>query len=577
MTFHAEAAEIFGFGEGRTKLGVNQKGMVIGMKKLLTALVAVVLLVSLVGCGTFSYNIKKYVNVGDYTDGKVVSVSQKSIDKAVEDALKSLRESYKGTKDKTEGTVAKDDTVYIYYEGTLVIFDGTVTIKVGSSGIKGFDEALKNATFKDGKAEFDLKLAEDFTVPEFVSKAIEEDSKSEESKTSGESEEEENPSKEESGEKAAVEAVALKAEVLYDDAETSPSPSKDETEKSPFASQDTHFVITVEGKNGKVADGEELEIQMRWTQPGFEGGTYNAETEEEEAKKEEEENKTSEGATESPSESEEEEEKRKGSPLKIGSGSFIDGFEDGLIGLSVAENTKTTLNLKFPNPYKNNEAYSGMKVDFDVTILSVTEEYERDLENAEQFADLKADYEEIYGEGSFDYADVNAYKADTEKSAHENAALTALLNASKMKRWPMSDYEKYLSDTRNQMWSYYYMMMLYGQIGSFSTEEELAARMGMTKTEYEQSLADQAGASLKRDLVLYQVAKDQGLTSVSDEDYKAYCTEQALDNGYTDEKDKTVADVDAYVDAMGGKKAVKKALVLERALEKLAELVAITE
>ncbi len=550
------------------------------MKKVLTALIAAVLLVSLVGCGTFGYNIKSYVKMGDYTDANTVFVSQKDIDDTVADALKSLRENYKGTRDVTEGTVEKDHTVYIYYEGTLVIFDGTTTITVGSSGIAGFDEALKNAAFTDGKAEFDLTLADDFTIPEFVSNAIKEDSNNDASPDSKESEESKE-TKTSNENAAAINAAAP----LYDDAKTSPTPSTSETEsKSFFAGTKTHVVVTVEGKSGKVSDGEKLEMELRWTLPDFEGGTYNAKTEEE-AAKEEEENKTSDGASESPAESpaespseEEEEEKRKGYALKIGSGSFIDGFEDGLIGLSVAENTKTTLsNLKFPNPYKNNEELSGMKVDFDVTILSVTEEYERDLENAEQFADLKADYEEIYGEGSFDYADVNAYKADAEKSARQNAALTALLNASKMKRWPLSDYEKYLSDTRNQVWSYYYMMMVYQQVSSFSTEDELAGVLNMTRAEYEQWLADQAGASLKRDLVLYQVAKDQGLTSVSKEDYEAYCKEEALENGYTDSEDKTVADVDAYVSAMGGKKAVKKAMVLERALEKLAELVAVTE
>ncbi len=541
------------------------------MKKIATALIAVVLVLTMVGCGTFSYNIKSYVDIGDYTDANVVYMSEKTITKNVEDAVKNLIENYKETKDLTEGTVAKDDTVYIYYEGTLVVFDGKWSMKVGQSGIVGFDDALKNATFTDGKAEFELTLDKDFTMPSFVTDAKKEEEKKDEDKTSTSGN-----SKEEKSEPQAVNPLFEENEpvALADDEKSGTSTSKEE-EKSYFAEKKVKFVVTVEGKNGKVSDGEALEMNLRWTLPGFEGGTYNAKTEED-AKKEEEKDKKD-GTSASASEEEEKEEERKGYKLTIGSKSFIDGFEDGLIGVSVAKDTKKTLNLKFPNPYKNNAALSGMAVDFEVTIVSVTRDYERDLKNAEQFADLKKDYEKANGEGTFDYANEQEFRDDCRKNAKENAALTALLNASKMKKWPLADYENYLSNTRNQIWSYYYMMSLYGQFTRFSSEDELASNLKMTRTEYEQYLADMAGASLKQDLVLYQVAKDQGLTDISDKDYEEYCKEHALEHGYTDSNDKTKPDVKGFVESMGGKKAVKKSMAIERAAEKLGEMVAVKE
>jgi FKBP-type peptidyl-prolyl cis-trans isomerase (trigger factor) len=129
------------------------------MKKIALAAVALLLLISMVGCGTFSYNIKSYVKVADYNNGDVVFVDKDKLDKAVKEAVDNLIDSYPEIKDKTEGTVAKDDTVYIYYEGTLILFEGETTIKVDSDEVKavvGFNEALKKAEFKDGKASFEL-------------------------------------------------------------------------------------------------------------------------------------------------------------------------------------------------------------------------------------------------------------------------------------------------------------------------------------------------------------------------------------------------------------------------------------
>lgn len=56
--------------------------------------------------------------------------------------------------------------------------------------------------------------------------------------------------------------------------------------------------------------------------------------------------------------------------LTIGSHSFIDGFEDGLIGVNVGETV--SLELAFPNPYNPNPDLSGVPVVFDVTVNSIS-------------------------------------------------------------------------------------------------------------------------------------------------------------------------------------------------------------
>ena len=71
-----------------------------------------------------------------------------------------------------------------------------------------------------------------------------------------------------------------------------------------------------------------------------------------------------------------------GQDLVLGSGSYIDGFESGLIGKKKGD--KVTLDLKFPDPYQNNPALAGKAVVFDVTVNSISvPAYEYDAEIAE--------------------------------------------------------------------------------------------------------------------------------------------------------------------------------------------------
>ncbi|MCI9584195.1 MAG: trigger factor [Clostridium sp.] len=55
--------------------------------------------------------------------------------------------------------------------------------------------------------------------------------------------------------------------------------------------------------------------------------------------------------------------------LLLGSGRFIDGFEDGLVGVKKGE--KRDLNLRFPEPYPNNPDMAGREVVFEVTVNAV--------------------------------------------------------------------------------------------------------------------------------------------------------------------------------------------------------------
>ena len=52
--------------------------------------------------------------------------------------------------------------------------------------------------------------------------------------------------------------------------------------------------------------------------------------------------------------------------MVLGQASMIDGFQEGMYGATIGE--PVTLNLKFPDPYPNNEDLSGKDVTFVVTV-----------------------------------------------------------------------------------------------------------------------------------------------------------------------------------------------------------------
>lgn len=116
-----------------------------------------------------------------------------------------------------------------------------------------------------------------------------------------------------------------------------------------------------------------------------------------------------------------------GYDLKIGSGSFIDGFEDGLIGAQIG--STVDLNLTFPEDY-DNEELNGAAVVFTVKVNYVT-------------TDTPLTPEEYYKE--LNYSSVTEYYENLKKTAIENTLLDMLLDGSKTKDYPKKD-KDYLTD-----------------------------------------------------------------------------------------------------------------------------------
>ncbi len=204
-----------------------------------------------------------------------------------------------------------------------------------------------------------------------------------------------------------------------------------------------------------------------------------------------------------------------GYDLTLGSGQFIDGFEDGLIGTSAGD--KVNLDLTFPEQY-HSEELAGQAVVFEVTVNSVKESVEAQL-NDEFIA------------ANTDSATVDEYR----KSVREELEEMARIDAENQK---MSDvFTKVVEDSQvtvpeesvqiayEQQRSYYEQ-----QVQMFGMDlETWLGYYGTDMETFESDLREQAEEVCKSNAVIMAIAQAENIT-VEDEDRE----QLAADYGYPD-------------------------------------------
>lgn len=123
-----------------------------------------------------------------------------------------------------------------------------------------------------------------------------------------------------------------------------------------------------------------------------------------------------------------------GHELVIGSHSFIDGFEDGLIGKEIG--STVDLNLTFPEEYPNNEELAGAAVVFTVTINYVV-------------TDEALPPEDYYGE--LDFSTLEDYTKDVEERTAKDVLLDLVKAGAEIKEYPQEDEETLYTAYKNMM------------------------------------------------------------------------------------------------------------------------------
>ncbi|MEG0191001.1 MAG: trigger factor [Lachnospiraceae bacterium] len=209
-------------------------------------------------------------------------------------------------------------------------------------------------------------------------------------------------------------------------------------------------------------------------------------------------------------------------PLTIGSGSFIEGFEEGIIGHSIGETFD--LPLTFPGDYQNQEL-AGAAVVFSVTVKSIAEQTVPELTDefvkkvSEKSKTVESYKKEVKKE-------LNKSNKDATKSSLAEAAWTVVVDNTKVKKYPDKKVEastKKLQEQYKQMASYYNM-----EFADF-----LQQKMGMTEADFDTQVVEAAKSSVKQDEITNLIAKKARI-KLSDKEYNKEFKSLAKQYGYED-------------------------------------------
>ena len=219
-----------------------------------------------------------------------------------------------------------------------------------------------------------------------------------------------------------------------------------------------------------------------------------------------------------------------GTYLTIGSNSYIDGFEDGLIGAKVGDTV--TLELTFPDEY-GVEDLNGKDVTFRVTINDIVKEktiksYEKllKLDDADEYISENFGYETV--EDYYDYIEQSLVEDNESQrlSDIKTAVLEAVINNATISGYPDQLLELSCSEYKQ---SYIDMCEQYGM-----EFEDYLENYGMTEDEFDEYVEEYETNLLNNQFILESVAIDAGLEA-DEEGYEEYINEIISSYGYEDE------------------------------------------
>lgn len=190
-----------------------------------------------------------------------------------------------------------------------------------------------------------------------------------------------------------------------------------------------------------------------------------------------------------------------GTSLTLGAGGWIDGFEEGIYGMTVGE--VKTIDATFPNPYKNNEELAGKTVQFQITLHSISET-------------IVPEYNDAFVRENFDYATMAEFEAYVRQTLYaarqdeiaaekQSATLGSAVDNAEVLQYPEGLVEDYVAQQTDYI---RYYASMYGM----SYADFVTAATGETVETYEAAVRESAEASVKEEMVIWAIADAERIT-----------------------------------------------------------------
>lgn len=228
--------------------------------------------------------------------------------------------------------------------------------------------------------------------------------------------------------------------------------------------------------------------------------------------------------------------------LTIGSGAFIPGFEEAIIGHKAGETFD--INVTFPEVYQQNQDLAGKPVVFTITIDKIVGYPE--LTEA-LLAELKVEEKTVEEYKEKVRKDLEASNQQAADSALEQNVWAALVEKCTIKEYPEDKYNEVTTQINNQ---YNYLAQMYGM-----TVDQLL------QAYYKVTLDEMAKQLIKQEYAVELIVKKEKLTA-SEKEYEDRVAEYVERFGY-ESREKLEESV--------GKKAIEKMINQEKVADFLIE------
>ena len=242
-----------------------------------------------------------------------------------------------------------------------------------------------------------------------------------------------------------------------------------------------------------------------------------------------------------------------GTSIMLGSSGYIDGFDDGVIGMKAGE-TKD-LNLTFPDPYENNKDLSGKPVVFTVTVNNISR----------PFSELTEDWVKQYTE----YSSIEEYRKGMKKEVEDQAAVSdesalktatwnQIVESCTVKQYQQSEIDS--ARTEMEEWITQYAQMMGTDLEGYKQQS------GMTDEEFEAEMQSGAKATAKSRMIMKAIVEIEGL-SKDDQEYKDILAKTAKEYKMTEEE----------LIEQNGQEQVDQYVESERVMKRILDSATITE
>lgn len=211
-----------------------------------------------------------------------------------------------------------------------------------------------------------------------------------------------------------------------------------------------------------------------------------------------------------------------GTDLELGSGAFIPGFEEALVGHFVGETV--TFNVVFPDEYSNNPDLEGVNTKFEVYIRSGVRVINPEYTDA--LVAEKTDYETAAEHRAYLIEELEVAAEESEYNSKVSALWEKIIKSTVVIKYPEELLNATVSSTVTQYENY-------ASQYSLTLEQLLSFYYGTTVDDFKAQVTDECKDYLVEEMILIEIIEKEDL-KINDREYneaaKKYAEKFGLDS-----------------------------------------------